>query len=312
MDKKPVRLRIGEVSRRVGVSSHLLRAWERRYGVLHPVRSESGYRLYTELDEERVRAMKSYLARGLSASEAALAALAAYPVPDDITALSETTGPHHLPQSGRESLPKTRERLARALDRFDEPAAETLLDALFAGFTLETALRSVLLPYLCELGERWENGRIAIAQEHFASNVIRSRLAGLCRGWARGGGPQALLACAPGELHDLPLLAFGVVLYRNGWRIRFLGSGLPLADVIRTAVETPPRITVLSAVDVQRFAGTEGDLRRLAQAAPLAIGGRGATPEIARAGHAQLLAGNLVTEAERLSASVAGHKVAGA
>ena len=305
MDTKPVRLRIGEVSRRLGVSAHLLRAWERRYGVLHPVRSESGYRLYSALDEKRIRVMQSYLARGLSASEAALAALAEVPVPDEITALPAASPAHHPPvePADHESLPKAQDKLARVLDRFDEPAAETLLDSLLGGFTLETVLRSVLLPYLYDLGERWSQGHITVAQEHFAANVVRARLGGLSRGWGRGSGPQALLACAPGELHDLPLLAFGVVLYRNGWRVRFLGSGLPLADVIRTATETPPRTTVLSAVDPRRFEGQEGELRRLSRAAPLAIGGRGATPEIAEAGRARLLAGNLVTEAERLSVS---------
>ncbi len=305
MEGEAVMLRIGEVSRRLGVSAHVLRAWERRYGVLHPVRSENGYRLYSELDERRIRAMQTYLARGLSTSEAALAALAEIPAP--------TTEPSPLPEPPRhapeehgdhEDLPRSLDKLARSLDRFDEPAAETLLDHLLSGFTVETVLRKVVLPLLYELGERWSSGEISVAQEHFAANVVRGRLAGLCRGWGRGTGPRALLACAPGELHDIPLLAFGVVLYRNGWRVGFLGSGLPLSDVIRTATDSPPRVTVLSAVTPKRFDGLAAEMRRLARVAPLAIGGRGATREIARAGHARLLSGDLVTEAERLERSL--------
>jgi transposase-like protein len=68
-------LRIGELSRRVGVSDHLLRAWESRYGLLQPVRSPGGFRLYSEADESRIRQMQAYLAEGLSAAEAARAAL---------------------------------------------------------------------------------------------------------------------------------------------------------------------------------------------------------------------------------------------
>src|SRR6059058_642031 len=74
-DERPT-LRIGELSRRVGVSDHLLRAWETRYGLLHPVRSTGGYRLYSERDADRIRRMQGYLAAGLSAAEAAQAVLA--------------------------------------------------------------------------------------------------------------------------------------------------------------------------------------------------------------------------------------------
>src|SRR5690242_13227449 len=69
-------LRIGELSRRVGVSDHVLRAWESRYGLLRPVRSPGGFRLYSDRDEERVRRMQFHLARGLGAAEAARAAIA--------------------------------------------------------------------------------------------------------------------------------------------------------------------------------------------------------------------------------------------
>jgi methanogenic corrinoid protein MtbC1 len=97
------------------------------------------------------------------------------------------------------------------------------------------------------------------------------------------------------------LLAFGVVLYRNGWRVHFLGAATPMPDLIQTATAQPPRLIVLSAVDPARFAGLEADLRRLAGLAPLALGGRGATEETAEAAGARLLTGDAVTEAERLS-----------
>jgi DNA-binding transcriptional MerR regulator/methylmalonyl-CoA mutase cobalamin-binding subunit len=277
-------LRIGELSRRLGVSTHVLRAWERRYGVLTPARSQGGYRLYSEVDEHRIRVMQAHLARGLSAAEAAKAALREAPAlvsPGPSTAI---------------------DALTQALEAFDEPSAQDLLDRLLTDFTPEAVLRDVLLPYLHGLGERWDRGEITVAQEHFASNVVRARVAALGRGWGRGAGPRALLACPPGEWHDIALLAFGVVLYRSGWRVHYLGADTPMPDLIHTATAEPPRFIVMSSVDPARFAGLEPELRRLGRIAPLALGGRGATEELARAVDAHLLPGDPVTEAERLTA----------
>ncbi len=91
-----------------------------------------------------------------------------------------------------------------------------MLDRLLADLSLPAVLRDVVLPYLADLGGRWQRGRASIAMEHFASNVIRGRLAGLACGWGSGHGPQALLACPPGELHDMALMAFGIALNRQG------------------------------------------------------------------------------------------------
>ncbi|WP_329249670.1 MerR family transcriptional regulator [Actinoallomurus sp. NBC_01490] len=293
MEPGSAMLRIGELSRRLGVSAHVLRAWERRYGLLQPERSSGGYRLYSEADEHRVRVMQAHLARGLSAAEAARATLR--------QTAAGPRAPEPRPAAGPRALSGVDRALAEAFERFDEPSAQAMLDLLLADFTPETVLRDVLLPYLHELGECWERGEVTVAQEHFASNVLRARIAALGRGWGQGRGPRALLACAPGELHDLPLLTFGVVLYRNGWRVSYLGADTPMPDLLRTATASPPQLIVLSAVDPGRFAGLEDDLLRLAGVAPLALGGHGADAATARAAGARLLTGDPVTEAERLS-----------
>src|SRR3954468_14393886 len=232
---EPPMLRIGELSRRLGVSEHVLRAWERRYGLLQPVRSAGGFRLYTEADLQRIRRMQALQSDGLSAAEAARAALNEQPAPP--SAVDE-------PAAGLAAEAAT---LARALDGYDEPAAQATLDRLFATLTVETVLRDVLLPYLHQLGERWKTGAATVAQEHFASNLIRGRLAGLARGWGHGQGPRAVVACAPDEQHDIPLLTFGVVLNRHGWRIGYLGASTPVDDLIQLAGATHPDLVVVSA-----------------------------------------------------------------
>jgi MerR family transcriptional regulator, light-induced transcriptional regulator len=280
----PGLLRIGELSRRSGVSPELLRAWERRYGLLHPTRTPGGLRLYSEADLARVEAMQHNLTQGLAAAEAAALARQSAPIEE----------PHPAPAA-------TRAALDEALSAFDEAGAERVLDTLFAGASLDHALAEVVIPYLHELGERWERGDVSVAQEHFASNLIRSRLLGLARGWGRGLGPRALLACAPGEQHDLGLIAFGLALRARGWRIAYLGTDTPANTLLEAARAVDPVVVVISAV-------TGAPLRRHADALGavaaeyfLAVGGAGASRARLDDG-VLVLTGDPVTEADRLTA----------
>lgn len=284
-------LRIGELSRRLGVSDHVLRAWESRYGLLQPVRSPGGFRLYSEADESRVRRMQAYLADGLSAAEAARAVLSG-------GGSAPTTQPGH---EGAAADGDAGAVLRQALDAFDEPAAQAALDRLLAGYSVPAVLRDVVLPYLADLGERWQRGTASVAMEHFATNVIRGRLAGLARGWGSGRGPQALLACPPGELHDLALMMFGVVLHGNGWRVGYLGASTPLEELEQTANLARPDLVVLATTRPGTLEPLQAELTSLARRVPLALAGAGATPHMADTAGAHLMAGDPVTEAERIS-----------
>jgi DNA-binding transcriptional MerR regulator len=288
-------LRIGELSRRAGVSDHVLRAWESRYGLLRPVRSPGGFRLYSEADARRVRRMLAHLAAGLSAAEAARAVLA-----EDSRA-GAGRAPLSEPRRGPALAGELASALRAALDAFDEPAAQTVLDRLVSDLSLGAALRDVIVPYLFELGERWAQGTASIAQEHFASNIIRGRLAGLARGWGDGHGPRAVLACPPGELHDLALMVFGIVLSRHGWRIDYLGMSTPLEELALTVEARLPDLVVLASTRPESLEPGTAQLAALAQRAPLALAGAAATPEIVAAIGARLLTGDPVTAAESVS-----------
>ena len=283
------RLRIGALSRRVGVSPELLRAWEQRYGLLAPVRSDGGFRLYSSMDEKRVRSMQRHLEAGVSAAQAAQLALAETAArPDD-----------QLEPAGLAPLAGG---LRAALDRFDESGANAVLDRLLARFTLETVLRDVVLVYLRELGERWEHGEASIAQEHFASNLLRGRLLGIARGWGSRSGPTTVLACAPGELHDLPLIVFGLVLARHGWAIAFLGPDTPVATIRDALPRVEPHLVVVSAAATQRLRAAKAELTGLARVVPLALAGAGASASLARSIGARLIDEDPVTAAERIAA----------
>jgi MerR family transcriptional regulator, light-induced transcriptional regulator len=275
-------LRIGELSRRSGVSPELLRAWERRYDLLRPTRSAGGLRLYAAADLERVRAMQRHLAEGLAAAEAA--------------ALASRSA---APASRAVALDDLRRELEDALLAFDEPRAQTIVDSLLAAATLDTVLSKVVVPYLHELGASWERGEVSVAQEHFASSVLQGRLLGLARGWDRGLGPRVLLACAPGEEHALGLICFGLALRERGWRIGYLGADTPVDSVASAALAFAPEFVVLSAVTAERFRAKANELRELAKATRLCLGGAGAAADVGA--DAIELNGDPIDEADRLT-----------
>jgi MerR family transcriptional regulator, light-induced transcriptional regulator len=278
-------LRIGELSRRSGVSVELLRAWERRYGLLRPQRSAGGLRLYSSGDLDRVRAMQRHMEQGLAAREAA-----ALVGPATAAALPPRTGAPPFDPA------RARAELGDALEAFDEPGAQAVFDELLSVATLDALLSDVVMPYLHDLGVRWERGELSVAQEHFASNVLRGRLLGLARGWGRGAGPRALLACPEGERHDLGLIAFGLALRGRGWRIDFVGSDTPVESLEEAARRTDPAVVVLSAVRSEPLE----QVAALATRHRVAIAGAGAAS--ARVQGVERLTADPVTAAERLPA----------
>jgi methanogenic corrinoid protein MtbC1 len=227
--------------------------------------------------------MQQHLAEGLAAAEAA--ALASrepgQPEPELVS-------------------PAAKDELAAALADFDDGRGHAVFDGLLARLSIDTLLRDVIVPYLHELGERWERDEVSIAQEHFASTLLRGRLLGLARDWGRGLGPVAVLACAPGEQHDLGLIAFGLALRGRGWRIVFLGPDTPVASIADAARACDPAAVVVSAVDARVLRRHAGELEQLARETRLCLGGAGAA-KVRLDADVVRLSGDPVQEAEQLT-----------
>ena len=281
-------LRIGELSYRVGVSPDVLRSWEKRYGLLRPSRSEGGYRLYTERDEWRVRLMQQKLWSGLSAAESAR----------EVSRLERDSD---MPGGSIETPMELGQQLGAALERFDEDSAHELFDRLLGLHGLERAIREALMPYLLDLGRRWERKQVSVSQEHFASRLIEARLLALARGWNRGPGHRAVLACPSGEQHTLPLVCFGLVLRTRGWRNVYLGADTPPSAMHMAADTVDADVVVLAAASNARFAPIAKDLKGLARRHRLVLAGRGATPELEAELGVECLRDDPATAAERLS-----------
>src|SRR3954447_1620631 len=260
MAERRADLRIGELSRRTGASPELLRAWEQRYGLLKPSRSAGGFRLYSDADVARIRRVKELITSGLSTAEAARRALQIEPV----------DGRGAVQPSAVEDL---RRELRSALEDMDGDRSHRAFDAILATVSSETAMQTILVPYLHELGDRWARGEVSIAQEHFASNLIRGRLLGIARDWASGDGPAVVLACPSGEAHDVGLIMFGIEIARFGWSVTFLGADTPLetlADVVRAQ---RPALVVLASTQKRVLERHAEAIRSLSTVAPIAIGG---------------------------------------
>jgi methanogenic corrinoid protein MtbC1 len=265
-------VRIGELSRRTGVGVDTLRAWERRYELLQPERSPGGFRLYGAADEARVGTMKALIDSGVSAAEAARLA-----VSGEGAGRADGEGGDHA------------ERLAAAFGRFDEADANAILDDVIARFTVDTLARDVLLPVMHEIGTRWESGDVSVAEEHFATALLRGRMLALGRNWGAGTGPLALLACPPDEQHDLGLIAFGLVLRERGWRIALLGGDTPIETISDAVAKLAPDVVVLAALTPERFEAVADGIRALADGTRVLIGGGGAVEGLAERLGAQAL-----------------------
>ncbi len=233
--------------------------------------------------------MRANLDRGYSAAEAARLVLVAGPEP---TVARVNAG--DADADARD--------LRTALDEYDDARANHALDRMLAALSLDTVLRAVLA-YLHELGERWERGEASVAQEHFASNVLRGRLLGLARGWGQGTGERALLACAPGEQHDLAVIIFGLALRERGYRITYLGADTPIDTLTQAVAQLAPAVVVIGITStVSLDPEATAAMRRLSTRTRLALGGLGATNELAEAVGAEPLSADPIAEADRLAA----------
>lgn len=233
------RLRIQAVAEAADVPTPTLRAWERRYGVPNPTRSEGGYRLYTDADVALVREMKSLIDAGLPASEAARVAR---------EARSRQVTETDTPDPNRDVWDAAQARILDAVERFDPGGLETAVRWGLGLGSAPSVFREVIAPTMHEVGERWHAGVFSVAQEHLATAVL-DRNARLLAELAQPEppAPVALLACLEGEAHAVALFGVSLTLSRLGMRSVILGALVP-PDALGHAVRTlRPELVGLSA-----------------------------------------------------------------
>ena len=222
-------LNIAALARRTGVQPDTLRKWEQRYGVIRPERTAGGQRRYGERDVARVEWLKARLDEGYRIGEAAA-----------------LLGSADLDGAARTSQ-ELAEALYGAIVHSDAANVELLVEQALAVHELDEALSEVIAPVLRRVGDGWETGELTVAQEHVVSGVVRAQLDRLLadrRGAVRG---VAVLACAPGERHELGLLMLAAMLRADGWQVAYLGPDTPAADAGRLADELGAGLLCVSA-----------------------------------------------------------------
>jgi DNA-binding transcriptional MerR regulator len=258
-------LNIAALSRRTGIAPDTLRKWEQRYGVLRPTRTAGGQRRYTERDVARVEWLRDRLAEGWRISEAAR-------VLDEGDAPA-TADPEELCDALVQAI---------ATDSLDQ--ADALLDQAFAVLPLEQVLSEVIAPTLRAVGDGWHGGTITIAQEHAISDRVRAHLYRLLADSHRGTRGTAVLACAPGEYHDLGLLMVSVLLWADAWRVEFLGANTPVEHAVAFAESIGADLVCFSAALEEPLERLQRGLAALpARPLPaLVVGGAAVGPEQAK------------------------------
>lgn len=260
--------RIKSVAVMTGIRAATLRAWERRYGIVSPDRTGGGYRAYTEEDVERLRRIKELTDAGYKVSEA--------------IALAQREGGAGV----AEELPapdELRDQLLDAVLALDRARAAALMDGvgrLPFGEQM-THFETVVFPVLHEIGSRWARGEASVVQEHFASAFARERLAAVLDGLNAGPARAREAVCfgAPGERHELGLLAAAVHLALRGWRVVYLGPDLPLESLRPTLHARRPALvctSLLRSMSEERCLAFAAELRQIAPAETgVLVGGPG-------------------------------------
>lgn len=226
---------IREASGRAGVSSELLRAWERRYGIVTPQRTPAGYRLYDDAAIARIGAMRSLIDDGWTPSAAAASLKG---VPDD-----ELPAPAARDADSRSEDPTTDElveRFVRAAARMDSAAIGQFLDDAGSRGSFEAVVDRYLFPALRALGSAWERGVVSVAAEHQASAAVERWLGAAYEAAAahRIETAPVLIGLPPGARHELGALAFATAARRSGSSVHYLGADLPSAEWVRAARAT--------------------------------------------------------------------------
>jgi MerR family transcriptional regulator, light-induced transcriptional regulator len=269
---------IKEASARTGVPVALLRAWERRYGVVTPQRTESGYRLYDEQAIALLSAMRRLVDDGWTPATAAAAVLTGRdggPDPRASSALKAPEAPGPLP--GNTEAQALVEEFLDAASSVDQVAIESVLDRALALGPYETVTDDWLMPALRALGDAWARGRVDVAGEHAASYAVMRRLSSSFAAAASlTRGPRVVVGLPSGCHHELGALAFATAARRRGLAVVYVGADLPVDSWRRAVTVFPTSMAVLGVTtpeDRPLATETVEALRRKAPDVTVAVGG---------------------------------------
>ncbi|QTL48744.1 MULTISPECIES: MerR family transcriptional regulator [Priestia] len=227
---------IKAISNMVGIQPGTLRAWERRYQILNPVRNESGHRLYTEEDLRKLKWLMEKVSGGFTISQA----VSLLETESSTVGTFEEEGEVDSPQ-------KIRDELLTMLLSFEEGKAQDLINHAFSLYSVEKVVIDILGSLLVTVGDMWEKGQITSAHEHYTTQVLKTRISMIFYSLPSNGLlPKAIAVCGPNETHEVGLLVFTLFLRRKGFEVIYLGSSIEDKDVELIVKEVDPTFLFMS------------------------------------------------------------------
>jgi len=244
---------ISTVTKRSGVKSDLVRAWERRYQAVSPTRTAGGHRVYTDLDIARLKLLNEATSSGHSIGQIANLSL------DDLKKLlqHESSAPVSTYKSINPPAAVTSERRFLAEDyiekcyaavlAFDAHALESHFENAIVELGPQLFIENLLTPLLTQIGERWRDGELRPVHEHMASSIIRS-LTYILRNNTpcAANAPRMIVTTPIGQLHELGALLAAIIAEFKSWKVTYLGANLPSEEIAAAVKYTQAKAVTLS------------------------------------------------------------------
>lgn len=254
---------IGTVSKLTGVGAITLRAWERRYGLIEPIRKESGHRLFTRQHIDQINRITSLTQQGMRISQIRPEMLETE-IRSEVDEESDIWGEYI-------------NSMMSAIIDFDEERLEEIYNEALSLYPIGVVTRKLLTPLLIELGLRWASERGSIAEEHFFAFYLRNKIGARYhhRSRSNNNGPRLLIAGLPGENHEIGLLLFALAAHEEGYRILPLGANMPLYELAHVANKKQCSAILLSGAIEPSSRILSRDLPKLVDQAgmPVLVGG---------------------------------------
>ena len=270
--------RIRRFSKLTGLSTHVIRAWEKRYGLVTPVRGVNRYRLYNDEDVRLFRYLKAQVDQGTSIGE--LADIGREKLLEQVQQEFVEGALNPPPSEGLVS------ELIQTLTNNDRAGFEKKLNGALAVIPFEEALHRFLLPLQEQVGQRWHDGQLGIAQEHYSTNQVRQKIfSAMNQLRTAEDGPRVVVACPAEERHDIAAMTAAYLCAARGCRVHYLGDNLPISELAKYCEDVKPTLVLLSltaqcsiiqAKDLSRELAT-----RIAPLAPVGVGGQCAQMHVA-------------------------------
>jgi MerR family transcriptional regulator, light-induced transcriptional regulator len=272
------------VARRTGLTAHVIRAWEKRYGAVEPKRTETNRRVYSLEDIERLALLRRATLAGRSIGQIAtlpMDELRALVEEDEAAARSVEPATGYEPRATRDDASKILRACLQAVEALDAPAIQTVLNRASISLTRPTLMQEVIVPLMHRLGDAWRDGDVRVAHEHLASAVVRSFLGSLNGAFeSRPTAPEIIVTTPSGQLHELGALLVAATAASGGWRATYLGPNLPSEEIAAAARQNRTRAVGLSIVYPTDDPHVRTELRRLQQLldpqVAVLVGGRSA------------------------------------